>query len=91
MTTRVTISIDEGILATVRDAARSRGSSVSAVIAEATEREMTRLAGLQAVRDWEAEHGEFTPAERDAATKKIGEALARLARQLGGTDTADAA
>lgn len=91
MATRVTISIDDKLLAAVRDAATSRQSSVSAVIADAAEREMTRLAGLEAVREWEAEHGELTAAERAAANQKIAKSLSRMASQLGDAQAPNAA
>jgi hypothetical protein len=57
--------LDEQIAA----AARAAGMSYSAWVAQAARKEFTIGAGLEAVSQYEAEHGAFTPDEIDEADK----------------------
>lgn len=50
------------------------GTPVSALVNEALERYLTVQRGLDAVREWEEEHGPFTPEEIAAADRELDEA-----------------
>ncbi len=78
------ISIPPELDAEIAAAAKAAGLSYSAWVAEAARKEFTIRAGLEAVSQYEAEHGAFTPAE-------IAEAddwAARVARPAGGRQSA---
>jgi hypothetical protein len=78
------ISIPPELDAEIAAAAEAAGLSYSAWVAEAARKEFTIRAGLEAVSQYEAEHGAFTPAE-------IAEAddwAARVARPAGGRQSA---
>jgi predicted transcriptional regulator len=64
---KVTISLPEELAARIVQASDASGTSVSRLIAEAIDDELRRREGLQAVKEWEEEHGAFTPEERAAA------------------------
>ena len=66
-TRKVTITLDEDLVAALAVAAREGGVPLSRLIASAAEREMRRRIGQAAVAEWEAEHGAFTPEELAAA------------------------
>jgi hypothetical protein len=70
-TRKVTITLDEDLIATMTVAAREAGIPLSRLIASAAEREMRRRLGLAAVAEWEAEHGAFTPEELAAARAEM--------------------
>jgi hypothetical protein len=57
------ISIPPELDAEIAAAAEAAGMSYSAWVAEAARKEFTIRAGLEAVSQYEAEHGAFTPAE----------------------------
>jgi hypothetical protein len=65
--TKLFIALDETVAARVADAAARQGSSVSAWLNHAAENALAVEAGLQAVREWEADHGELTADELAAA------------------------
>jgi predicted transcriptional regulator len=67
-TRKVTITLDEDLIAAMASMAREADVPLSRLIASAAEREMRRRIGLAAVAEWEAEHGAFTPEEL-AATR----------------------
>lgn len=74
------ISIPPELDAEIAAAAKAAGLSYSAWVAETARKEFTIRAGLQAVGQYEAEQGAFTPAE-------IAEAddwAARVTRSAGG-------
>ncbi len=78
------ISIPPDLDAEIAAAAEAAGLSYSAWVAETARKEFTIRAGLEAVSQYEAEHGAFTPAE-------IAEAddwAARVARPAGGRQSA---
>jgi predicted transcriptional regulator len=68
---KVTITLDEHLVAAMTVAAREAGVPLSRMIASAAEREMRRRFGLAAVAEWEAEHGAFTPEELAAARAEM--------------------
>ena len=57
------ISIPPELAAEIAAAAAAAGMSYSAWLAQAARKEFTVRAGLEAVGEYEAEHGAFTPAE----------------------------
>jgi hypothetical protein len=75
------ISIPPELDAEIATAAEAAGMSYSAWVAEAARKEFTIRAGLEAVSQYEAEHGAFTPAETaeadDWAAKATGRRAAR--------------
>lgn len=70
-TRKVTITLDEDLAEAMGVAAREAGIPVSRFIASAAEREMRLHLGRQAVAEWEAEHGAFTPEEVAAARAEM--------------------
>ncbi len=68
---KVTITLDEDLVAAMTVAAHEAGIPLSRIIASAAEREMRRRLGLAAVAEWEAEHGAFTPDELAAARAEM--------------------
>lgn len=57
------VSVPDVIWTAAEDEAASERTTVSALITEALENLLAIRAGLRAVREWEREHGEFTPHE----------------------------
>jgi hypothetical protein len=67
------VSVPDVIWTAAEDEAANEQTTVSALITEALENLLAIRAGLRAVREWEREHGEFTPeevAEADALLDK---------------------
>lgn len=60
---KLSVALDESVAAEAATAAERRGVSLSAWLNAAAERALVLEAGLVAVAEWEAEHGEFTEAE----------------------------
>lgn len=64
---KVSISLDESVLPAAREAAKHRGTSLSAwlndLAAEALAHEASIEKGLQGVAEWEAENGPITAEE----------------------------
>jgi hypothetical protein len=83
-TRKITITLDESLVAAVEAAARDAGVPVSRLIASAAEREMRRVIGLAAVAEWEAEHGAFTADEIAAARAEMAAADHEYYRQGAG-------
>ncbi|MBE1874249.1 hypothetical protein [Myceligenerans pegani] len=73
---KVTITLDEALVEALTAAAHEDGVPVSRVVSSAAERELRRRAGMAVVREWEAEHGAFTPEELAAARAELAEAEA---------------
>jgi predicted transcriptional regulator len=70
-TRKVTITLDEDLVAAMALTAREAGVPLSRLIASAAEREMRRRLGQAVVAEWEAEHGAFTPEELAAARAEM--------------------
>ena len=65
------ISVERDVHARVLKAAEAEGVSVSAWMTAAARHALRLRDGLAAVAEWEAEHGELTQAELDAARRRI--------------------
>jgi predicted transcriptional regulator len=74
------ISLPSDVFADLEREARIEGSTVSAVITKALDSWLRRQRGLQAVDQWEAEHGPFTAEELAAADAELDRAFAEAAR-----------
>jgi hypothetical protein len=68
---KLAITVDPDVHAKVIRAAKAEGTSVSAWMTEAARRSLLVRDGLAAVSEWEAEHGELTSAELDAARARV--------------------
>lgn len=68
---KLAISVERDVHAKVLKAAEAEGVSVSAWMAAAARQALLLREGLAAVAEWEAEHGELTPGELDAARRRI--------------------
>jgi hypothetical protein len=69
---KLAITVDPDVHARVVAAAAAEGVSVSAWITAAARHALKLRDGLAAVAEWEAEHGEFTREELDAARQRVG-------------------
>ncbi|MEW6581606.1 MAG: type II toxin-antitoxin system CcdA family antitoxin [Actinomycetota bacterium] len=70
-TTKLSISLPADLAAEARSLARSeRGGNLSGLIAELLDREVRRQRSLEAVAEWEAEHGALTAEELHAARRR---------------------
>ena len=72
---KISVSLDERVLALARAAAEAQGKSLSAWLSDTAEHAARIQAGLRGVAEYEAEHGAFTEDE-------LSQAIARL-RSLG--------
>ena len=79
-TRKVTITIDEAVLATLRSLAEQAGLPLSTYVTRAAEHHARIQDGLAAMREWEQEHGAFTEDE-------LAEADAAIAEVMGATRT----
>jgi hypothetical protein len=68
---KVTITLDESLVEAMAAAARESGVPLSRLIASAAERELRLRAGRATVREWQADHGAFTPEELAAARAEM--------------------
>ena len=84
-TRKVTITIDESVLATLRSLAEQAGLPLSTYVTRAAEHHARIQDGLAAVQEWEQEHGAFTDDEFAAADAAIADATgaARVPRRAG--------
>jgi len=64
---KLSVALEEGVAEAAGRAAAHTGVSLSAWLNHAAENQLAVEAGLDAVRDWETEHGELTDAELAAA------------------------
>lgn len=78
------ISVPPELDAEIAAAAEAAGMSYSAWVADTARKEFTIRAGLEAVGQYQAEHGAFTPDERAEAE----EWAARVSRPTGTRRTA---
>ncbi len=74
---KLSIALDESVAAKAADAAEHRGISLSAWLNAAAERALVLEAGLDAVRAWEAEHGDLTLDELTWADGVLGTGAGR--------------
>lgn len=68
---KLAITVDADVHAQVLQAAAEEGVSVSAWMTTAARRTLLVRDGLQAVAEWEEEHGRLTEAELQAARRRI--------------------
>lgn len=82
-TTKVTLTIDDDVLATLRRLAVEAGLPLSTYVTQAAEHHARIQDGLAAMREWQEEHGEFTDDEIAEARADLdrAEAGARAPRQ----------
>ena len=78
---KLAITVDPDVHAGVVAAASEEGLSVSAWMTNAARRALLVRDGLQAVAEWEAEHGRFTDAELAEARKRVAEEFRKLGRR----------
>jgi predicted transcriptional regulator len=76
-TKKITITLPEDTLARLRESAAASGIPLSTYIAQVTEHHARIEAGLAEMREWEAEHGEFTDEERASVAAEIAGAEGR--------------
>ena len=75
-TRKVTVTIDEGVLATLRRLAEQAGLPLSTYVTRAAEHHARIQDGLAAMREWEQEHGAFSEDEIAEADLDIARAKA---------------
>ena len=75
-TRKVTITIDEAVLVTLRSLAEQAGLPLSTYVTRAAEHHARIQDGLAAMREWEQEHGAFTEDEIAEADVDIAQAKA---------------
>jgi len=63
--TKLTISLPEELATAIRREAEDQHTSVSAVVAQAAERQLRKTRMATVVAEWEAEHGPVTDEEMD--------------------------
>jgi hypothetical protein len=68
---KLAITVDAGVHKQVLAAAAEEGVSVSAWMTEAARRALLVRDGLQAVSEWEQQHGALTGDELDAARRRV--------------------
>lgn len=68
---KLSVALDDNVAQEVARAADRAGVSVSAWLNHAAENELAIEAGLDAVREWESEHGELTDDELAAADRLL--------------------
>jgi hypothetical protein len=73
---KLAITVDFDVHARVLAAAEHDGVSVSAWMTEAARRALLIRDGLDAVAEWEAEHGKFTGDEMNASRRRVADELA---------------
>jgi hypothetical protein len=79
---KLSVSFDPNLGDAVRDAARHRGSSLSAWLAEAAAAKLRAEALADYLEDWEARHGPLTADELDSAASELGVTLPTAASAL---------
>ena len=60
---KLSVALDESVATKAAEAAKRRGISLSSWLDTAARRALVLEAGLDAVREWEAEHGELSADE----------------------------
>jgi hypothetical protein len=82
-TKKVTITLDESLVEALAGAAEEEGVPLSRLVAGAAERELRLRAGRAVIREWQAEHGAFTPEELAVARADMAAADAEHLRDTG--------
>ena len=77
---KLAVTVDADVHSKVLHAAEAEGKSVSAWITDAARRALLIRDGLEAVAEWEAEHGALTPAELQAARTRLESKVVRRKR-----------
>ena len=77
---KLAITVDADVHRRVIAAAADEGVSVSAWMTAAARRALLARDGLQAVAEWEGEHGRFTEAELEAARRRVADEVAASVR-----------
>jgi hypothetical protein len=72
---KIAITVDPDVYERVIAAAAEKGVSVSAWLTQAARQTLLIREGLQAVAEWEAEHGALTDAEVTAARRRVADEL----------------
>jgi hypothetical protein len=72
---KVAITVDRDVHAEVLRAANEENVSVSAWMTAAARRALRIKAGLAAVAEWEAEHGELSARELGQARRRVQQAM----------------
>ena len=78
---KLSVALDDRVAAAAADAAERSGLSLSAWLNHAAENALAIEAGLDAVRDWEAEHGAFSADELAAADQMLDRVIASASRR----------
>ena len=73
---KLAITVDPDVHAQVLAAAERDGVSVSAWMTEAARRALLIRDGLDAVAEWEADHGKLTDDEMEKARRRVADDLA---------------
>ena len=85
-TKKLTVTLPTELIDVMHAAANEDGVPVSRFVASALERDLRRRIGRALVAEWQAAHGEFTPAEIAAARAEMAaadaEALGSIARTV---------
>lgn len=68
---KLAITVDPDVHKSILAAAATEGVSVSAWITEAARNTLKIRAGLEAVAEWEKEHGAFTQDELNEARRRV--------------------
>jgi len=79
---KLSVALAEGVAEAAGRAAARTGVSLSAWLNHAAENELAVEAGLDAVREWEAEHGRLTDTELAAADAVLDRVIG-AARRVG--------
>jgi hypothetical protein len=74
---KLSVALDSDVAAAAAAAAEAHGQSLSAWLNEAARNQLRIERGLEAVREWEAEHGQLTDDERTAADAIVETLLGR--------------
>ncbi|MFF0382517.1 hypothetical protein [Streptomyces sp. NPDC004286] len=82
-TKKVTVTLDEALVEALAGAAEEEGIPLSRLVAGAAERELRLRAGRAVIREWQAEHGAFTPEELAAARVELAAADAEYLSNSG--------
>ena len=74
-TRKISVTVDAGVLDSVKQRLRSSKKSLSAYVSDALAEEVQRERWRELVLEFEREHGAFTAAERKEARAKIARAM----------------
>jgi hypothetical protein len=77
---KLAITVDADVHEQVMSAAAEEGVSVSAWMTSAARRALLVRDGLQAVAEWEKDHGALTEAELKAARRRVADEVVATAR-----------